>query len=137
MEKHVQRYFAGMIGLFVCAALFIAPTVYAQDGAQDAPAPVAAEQNFTAEELDAFAEAYVDVEEVQARFQADHGQIDDPEEAVRVQEEFEREVAEAVEARGLGAERYDEIVRASQTDEEFAQGLLARIDEVRQQRTQG
>jgi hypothetical protein len=131
MEKHVQRYFKGFLGMFICAVLFMAPAAFAQD------APVTDAPDFTVEELEAFAEAYVDVEEVQARFHAEYGEVEDPEEAVRIQEEFEAEVTSAVEARGLEAERYDAIVRTSQTDEEFARGLLARIDEVRQQRVQG
>jgi hypothetical protein len=123
-----------MIGLFVLAALFMVPATFAQD---EAPAPPAVEHDFTAEELDAFAEAYVDVEEVQARLQAEHGEVDDPEEAVRVQSEFEQEVAGVVEARGLDADRYDQIVRASQSDQEFAQELLSRIADARQRRAEG
>lgn len=137
----MQRRFAGMIGLFLFAALMTAPVATAQDqdppaAQDDAPAPAVVDNDFSAEELDAFAEAYVDVEEVQARYLAEHAEIEDPEEAVRIQSEFEQEVAGAVEARGLNAESYDAIVRTSQTDEEFAQALLARIAEARERRAQ-
>jgi hypothetical protein len=132
-EEHVQRYISRMIGLFVLAAIFMAPAALAQEQAPPMPSP----EEFTAEELDAFAEAYVDVEEVQARFQAEYGEVTDPEEAVRVQQVFQEEVSGAVQARGLDAERYDAIVRTSQVDEDFAQVLLTRINDARQNRVEG
>lgn len=136
MNRILTRTLA--IALFV--ALLGAPAAFAQDTPPPPPPQQEAPQveiDFTDDELDSFAEAYVDVEELQARYQAEFGTVDDPEEAQQIQQRFQSEVNQAIEGQGIDAERYDQIIQATQVDPEFTEGVLVRIEEARSERIDG
>jgi hypothetical protein len=71
------------------------------------------------EELMDFAKAYIDVQEIQHEMEQALATAQDPEEANRIQQAANEQMAEAVEDHDLSVERYSEIVIALNTDEEL------------------
>lgn len=134
----MTRIFSRVLALTLFLALIAAPQAFSQE----TPPPPPQEQpqveiDFTDDELDSFAEAYVDVEALQAEYQAEFGAVDDPEQAQEIQQRFQTDVLQTIEAQGLDAERYDQIIQATQVDPEFTEDVLVRIETVRQDRMDG
>jgi hypothetical protein len=125
--NRMSRHFTRVLTLLALFGLIVAPAVMAQDAA---PAPA----DFEDAELTTFAEAYLNIELLQVQYQAEHGDIEDPEQMQAVQQQFEEEALGVIEESGLSVERYGEIIVAAQTNEEFAEGLIERIETVRAQR---
>lgn len=121
----MNRSFIRIASLFAFVALFFAPAAFAQDA------------DFSDEELTAFANAYVDVEDIQARFDEAVAETDDPEQAEAVQAQYQEEINQAIAKNGLETTRYDAVVQAMQEDTEFAQRVLAKVQEVREERMGG
>lgn len=99
--------------LFALALLVLPMAVEAQVPQEDAPDPP------DREELVDFAHAYIDVQEIQQEMEQRLAQVQDPEEANRVQQEANEAMAVAVEDQDLTVERYSEIVIVLNTDEEL------------------
>ncbi len=102
-------------------------------------APVAMAQDATDPDqtLTAFAQAYVDVEEIQADYQAQIDQTEDVEEAERLRADLDTRIDGAIEARGLTRADYDDIVQRTQADAEFSQRVMALVDQERSNRASG
>lgn len=129
----MTRFLSRGLAFALFAALFAAPVAFAQDAPPPAPQPqMEVATDFTDEELDAFAQAYIDIEAVQLRYQNEHGTIEDPTQAQQVQEQFQSEVFQILEQSAIDAERYEQVIMATQSDQEFAEGVLARIEMLRQ-----
>jgi len=118
-----MRFLAKGLSIFVVLALFAAP-VTAQDME---PEPV--EVELTDEEKEAIATAYVDLQELQAQYREEFADLQDPEEAQQVQQQFREEQQGIVEDSGISLERYDQAIQATQTDAELRDELLALIEE--------
>ncbi|MFW5973245.1 MAG: hypothetical protein ACOCTG_04570, partial [Bacteroidota bacterium] len=82
----MTRLFTRALTLTMFIALLAGPAAFAQEAA---PTPQAVENDFTDDELDAFAEAYVDVEILQAEYQTQFEDVDNPEEAQQIQQQFQ------------------------------------------------
>jgi len=118
-----MRFLAKGLSIFVVLALFAAP-VAAQDME---PEPVQVE--LTDEEKEAIATAYVDLQELQAQYREEFADLQDPEEAQQVQQQFQEEQQGIIEDNGISLERYDQAIQATQTDAELRDELLALIEE--------
>lgn len=134
MTRHLIRG----VALALFAALLAAPAAFAQETAPPpAPPPTdpqpqqQVEVDLTDDELDSFAEAYLDIEQLQASYEQQLGAVDDPAQAQEIQQQFNDEAMQTLETSGIGAERYDEIIRAAQTDPELADNIVTRLDEMR------
>lgn len=130
MIRHLTRGLA----LILFAAL-LAPATFSQGTppppAQEQPMPQQAQVDLTDAELDAFAEAYLDIEGLQRTYEQRLGAVEDPAQAQQIQQEFNVEAQQTLEESDLAPERYDEIIRAAQTDPELAQQIVTRLDEMR------
>lgn len=126
-----MRFLAKGLSIFVVLALFAAP-VTAQDME---PEPV--EVELTDEEKEAIATAYVDLQELQAQYREQFADLQDPEEAQQVQQQFREEQQGIVEDSGISLERYDQAIQATQTDAELRDELLALIEEEQAARGMG
>lgn len=123
-----MRFFAKGLSIFVVLALFAAPVV-----AQDMePEPV--EVELTDEEKEAVATTYVDLQELEAQYREEFADLQDPEEAQQVQQQFQEEQQAIVEDNDIELELYDQAIRATQTDAELRDELLALIEEEQEAR---
>lgn len=124
----MNRSFIRVAALFAFFALLAAPAAFAQD---------VTSADVNDEELTAFANAYVDVEAIQARYDAEVAATEDPEEAEAIQARYQDEINGAIAGYGIETTRYDALVQSMQTDTEFAQRVRAKVQEVREERMGG
>lgn len=89
------------------------------------------------DELIDFANAYIDVQEIQNEMEQALATVQDPEEANRLQQAANEEMAEAVEEHELSVERYSEIVIALNTDEELRDRFTEVYHELLEERDGG
>ncbi|NBC00247.1 MAG: DUF4168 domain-containing protein [Bacteroidetes bacterium] len=123
-----MRFLAKGLSIFVVLALFAVPAT-----AQDMePEPV--EVELTDEEKEAIATAYVDLQELQAQYREEFADLQDPEEAQQVQQQFQQEQQGIIEDSGISLELYDQAIQATQTDAELRDELLALIEEEQEAR---
>ncbi len=121
-----------VLGIAAVAMLLAAPTAFAQQTAPPPPTPQAVETDFSDEELDSFAEAYVGVEALRTQYQMQYGEVEDPTEMQNVQQRFAEDATEIIADAGLEADRYDMIIMATQADEELAADVIARIERLQE-----
>ncbi len=99
---------------------------------QPAPAPQPAPQTveITPAELDAFADAYEAVSEIEAEYSAQMGQTTDQGELMRLQQDAQVRMSEAVEATdGMNVERYVEILTVAQADPTLNAMIVERLQQ--------
>ena len=104
---------------------FAAPPAVAQQQ------PAAPSETLSEEQLTAFADAALDVQQVRAEFDGQMQAAESPEEAARLQQEAQEEATAAVESRGLTAGQYTAIAEAANQDPT----LYATIVELMQERS--
>lgn len=126
----MSRLFLSGLALALCGAMLAAPTASAQDMAPEPQVTI----DFEDAELDAFAHAYVEIEDLQMRYQAEYGEVDDPAAMQQIQDQFHAEATEAIEESGISVERYEAVIMATQADPEFAQEVLERVEAIRVER---
>ncbi len=123
-----MRFLSKGLSIFVVLALFAIPAT-----AQDMqPEPV--DVDLSDEEMEAVAHAYVDLQQLEAQYREEFADLQDPEEAQQVQQQFQQEVEDTVTERGITLELYDQAIQATQTDAELRDELLALIEEVQEER---
>lgn len=89
--------------------------------------------DFSDEEIEQVAHAYVDIIEIRDEYQEKLMEVDEPEAAQEIQMEANEKITEAVEARGIDVETYNNVITAAQRDETLMDDLLQKIDEIQQQ----
>jgi hypothetical protein len=112
MTARIKQTLSGA-ALTALAVLVLPLGAEAQIETQEAPTPP------DREELTDFAKAYIDVQEIQNEMEQALATVQDPEEANRIQQAANEQMAVAVEDHDLSVERYSEIVIALNTDEEL------------------
>jgi Domain of unknown function (DUF4168) len=110
------------------AALMVVAVPEALAQAQPATPPAELSQ----ERLEAFADAAIEVQQLETELKAELQGTDSPEEAARLQQEAQLEASRAVEAQGLTTDEYLAIVQAAEQDP----ALYAMITDMMQQRMQ-
>ncbi len=110
----------------VAAALMLAAPLAAQDyqmEQQAAPTEVSEQQ------LKQFAQAQVQISEIQQDFSARLQEVEDAERAHELQVQANEEMTEAVEEAGLDVQSFNEIAMAIQNNPELQQRLTAMFHE--------
>ncbi len=125
-----KRLLQGATATFTALAMafLLATNAQAQDIPQEQAPP---DTDVAQEELETFAEIYVDVDEVRAELEAEMAAADSPEEAQQVQQQANETMTQIVEGHGMSIERYTEITQALNADPELHdefQSILGQID---------
>lgn len=109
-------------------ALLFGATASAQDyQMQQQPAQV----EVSDQQLQQFAEAQIQISEIQRDFSARLQDVDDAERAHELQVQANEEMTEAVEDAGLDVQSFNEIAMAIQNDPELQQRLTAMLHDGR------
>lgn len=108
---------------FAVALAFGANAVAQYEEAQPEPEQTEVSQA----ELQQFAEAQVEIAEIQQEFSGRLQGVEDPERAHELQLEANEQMTEAVEAAGLDVEAFNRIAMAIQNDPELQQQLTEMI----------
>jgi hypothetical protein len=86
-------------------------------------------KTISGQELQAFAKAYVEVEEIRAVQQASVSQVQDPAQVQQLKQEANAHMVKAVEKQELTPESYNQIVAAMNSDETLARTVLELIEQ--------
>jgi len=86
-------------------------------------------KTISGQELQAFAKAYVEVEEIWAVQQASLSQVQDPAHVQQLKQEANANMVKAVEKQELTPESYNQIVAAMNSDETLARTVLELIEQ--------
>ena len=125
MIKHAIRT-ASALGLLLASTLILAqqPTE-----PQPAPAYPPVNHDLSADQLNSFADAYVEIMEIQQTYGAQLEGTEPPDEAQRIQEEANQKMLTAIEEQGLDLQEYTLIVNAVDSDPELREQVIGMITE--------
>lgn len=104
------------------------PEQQRQQPPQQPPEP---QVEVTDEKLHAFADAYVEIEDIREQYQPQLEEVEDPERAQELQREANLEMMEVIEAQGMTPEEYNEIAMAVSQDEELRTRAIEIIENER------
>lgn len=121
MQKFFTRKFLliAVVGLF---HLLLYTQSFAQPPAGQ-PAPPS-QQTVSEGELQSFAKAYVEVEEIRTSHEAALSQTQEPEQAAKIQQEANGKMVQALEKQGLTPESYMRIFNTVNSDSALAKRAL-------------
>lgn len=125
------------IGLFVLAALLMAPAALAQGNQQQQQQrPPAPEVDVNDAELKTVATAYLKVEKIQSNYMPQMRQAQQNQNRkkfMQLRQEFQQEVNTKLEAEeNITPDRFNKIMRAAQADQELRNRLTSAIETARQ-----
>lgn len=112
-------------GLLALAASLLAPAALAQNQQPEQPAP---QVELSDQEVQMVAELAVDIGDVRAQYRRRLQEAGGSEDARALQEEMQNEITQVIEDfDGVTTERYDNVMRAAQADEELKQRILTQV----------
>ena len=124
------------LGAMLVSATIASPVV-AQQAAPQGNAPQTQQSmqqalpdasQFSEKQLDAFAAAQKEMGAIQQEYSKKlQGKKDQPEEAVKVKQEAQQEMAKAVQDSGLELNTYNQIVRLAQYDADFRNRIVEKM----------
>lgn len=79
--------------------------------------------SFSDAELQTFAEAAMEIQQINQEYQPQMQQAQTPEEQQSIRDEATEKMVEAIEEKGLSVEQYNEIASAAQSDPETAEKI--------------
>ncbi len=114
------------------AGLALSPALFAQDDGYAEAEPLEQAQdaeNFDQQELERFADAYVEVGEIHNEYSQRLEEAADPDQAQEVQQEANDRMVEAIQEKGLEVQDYSEIAAALERDPEMRDEVVTMIEE--------
>ncbi len=113
-----------LVGIALASVLALAATpAMAQPQYAQGQPPQGMAQEFDAQTLDKFANAAVEMGQIQNEFAAKLQGVQDEGEAIQMQEEASRKMVQAVEAQGLDVQTYNQIANQAAVDPELKNRL--------------
>lgn len=99
--------------------------------AQPMPGQEAPQASFSDEEIETYADATLEVQEIGAKWEPrllEAQQAQQPEQLEQLQREAEEEMVDAVQSAGLSVEQYNEITRMAQVDQNLRDRILGQME---------
>jgi predicted ATPase with chaperone activity len=136
-ERRMQRTRSILSGIAAALLAVAAPQAIAQQQPQQQPQaqprpqpPPMTQSDFSQQQIEAFADAAVEMQRIQSELDAKGRQAANLDEITRLQQEAQADATQAVEDSGLSVQEYKAIVQAANTDPR----LYATIVDLMQQR---
>jgi len=124
--------FTRRIGIFMLAALFLAPTALAQGGQQGQPAPPP-DVEVSDAELDTIAEVVLDLQALQQTYAPKMKQAQNREQQMQVRNQFQQEMTQKLQsADGITPERFGTVMRAARADSTLSDRIGQAVQSARQ-----
>ncbi|ADU65140.1 hypothetical protein Selin_0384 [Desulfurispirillum indicum S5] len=98
--------------------------------AQQAPHQQVEMRDVSSQEIRQVSEAYVEISAIQQEYQAKLGNVQDPEEAQRLQQQANEEMTQVVLDSGMEVDAYNEIMLMAQMNEELRGRILEKIEQL-------
>lgn len=128
----IRKPTIGTAAALLAGFMSVGPTVAAAQSAP--PAQTAPQATVTEQDIRAYAEAAVEVQEISAKWQpriADAQQQQKVTEAESLQQEAQQEMVEAVQDKGLTVQQYNDIYRVAQADPQVRDKITRHMETVR------
>lgn len=136
----MQKRFAHISRTALFSLLLASPLAFAQAPAggqqqqppaqtHQAPGGQATATDFSDQQLEQFADSYLDILDIQQDFTQRLEQTEQPEQAQQLQQEANQEMVQAIEDNGLDVQEYTEIARAMDTDPQLRQQVVELVTE--------
>ena len=114
------KFLTVMVAICIFA---VAPPTFAQDQ-HSGPKPQAQPPtDFSDRDLEKFIQAQAAVEKLRVEFAEELQEISDNDRAIRLQRQYGRKMAEAVEETGLSIQKYNKIFKAKKIDSEVREKI--------------
>lgn len=120
----------GAAALLLCGGLMVGP-VSAQSQQQNEPPSRQGPQPATdvsEKELDKFAEAVVELQKIEKDYSQKMSQVEEKEEAQQIQTQMQEKMRQAIEKEGLSIQRYSQIGKALEGNQEMSQKVQEKIE---------
>jgi len=129
------RLLGSVVMLMLAAAVVSGPASISAVRAQTAtPGPdkgAAASQQFSENDVKAYANAMVKVQEISVKWRDELRASGDPSAATAIQQKAESEAVAAVKGEGISVEKYNQIALATETDADLRNKVLDYISRAR------
>ena len=122
MLTRALRTGSAAIAVFALALMVAVPA--------NAQMPEAEAEEIPQDELELFAEIYLEADEIRQELDMQVAAADSPEEAQQIQEEANQRMMQVIEDHGMSLERYQEVTHALNADPEQHQAFLAVLEEI-------
>lgn len=133
----MNRTFYRRIGLFLVAALFLAPTVLAQGNQQQPPQPPP-DIEVSDAELETVAGVFLQIQAIQQRYAPKMQQAENQQQAMKMRQEFQQKVTQTIEeTEDITPQRFSTIMRAAQADSSLGQRIGQAVQTARQDSMNG
>lgn len=128
-------YDAATRGVYLSLGLAVGALVAAPAAEGQEPQPPQQTIEVDDQALEQFAEAYLDVQEINQELEAELQQVgDDPQKAQQLQQEYSAQMTQAVRDRDLEVQEYRNIINAINADEELRGRFIETLQEVQEER---
>ena len=128
MNIRFAAIIAAAAGLAVAATTGLQPAL-AQDTEGDRVDRASPAESFSNKELDTYAVALLRVQKISRSYGSRLGDTDDPKEQQAIRIEARQKMVKAVRDTGIALERFNEISRAAQSDDELKEDIEKRVEE--------
>ena len=114
----------------ILSLLLASPLALAQQGqnpppqTHQSPGGAAPVTSFSDQQLNRFADSYIDILEIQQVFTAKLERAEEPQQAQELQQEANQKMIGAIEDNGLNVQEYTEIARAMDTDHDLREQVI-------------
>lgn len=124
MKSHLQLPAA------IAFAFALVFSVTSIASAQQAPHQQVEMRDVSSQEIRQVSEAYVEISAIQQEYQAKLGNVQDPEEAQRLQQQANEEMTQVVVDSGMEVDAYNEIMLMAQMNEELRDRILEKVGQL-------
>ena len=120
------------IGLFLVAALLLAPAAMAQGNQQQMPPPPE-DLEVSDAELDTVVGVLLQIQAIQQNYAPKMQQAEDQQQAMQVRQEFQQQVSQTIqETEDISPERFNTVMRAAQSDSTLGQRIGQAVQQAQQ-----
>ena len=130
MRVHIKRWVVAVTAM----GMLLAAVVPALEARNQVPAQTQPGASVSDSQLEAFAAAYVEIQQIQAAYQGEAQGVQDPNTLSALQEEANAKMRTAVEKEGLTVEEYNGIQAVLSTDEQLRQKAVELIEAEQERR---
>ncbi|NBB72764.1 MAG: DUF4168 domain-containing protein [Bacteroidetes bacterium] len=124
--------FTRRIGIFMLAALFLAPAALAQTGQQGQPAPPP-DVEVSDTELETIAQVVVELQALQRTYAPKMKQAENRQQQMQVRKQFQQEMTQKLQsADGITPQRFGTVMRAARADSTLSNRIGQAVQTARQ-----
>ena len=133
----MNRTFFRRIGIFLAAALLLAPAALAQGNQQQTPQPPS-NVDVSDAELETIAGVVLQIQSIQQSYAPKMKQAENQQQAMKMRKEFQQKITQTIQqTEDISPQRFSTIMRAAQADSTLGQRIGQAVQSARQDSMSG